>query len=197
MKLKIKLILLIAILAVVISAGYVRQPPKETATTSIPTAAVISPTPTPTSTAAPIQSQVYTPETTATASKPVCDETLWTHVYNSSRLKIIEVCKTVTGTVDSVIKEADGNDHIRLTLDHEYVDLINQGNIDGQHGDLVLETICKNNITQADAQEPCNGFHQNLQARVGEHIAVTGAYVLDSDHAWNEIHPITSLVEIN
>ncbi len=54
----------------------------------------------------------------------------------------------------------------------------------------------KNPITQADAVEPCSGFHQDLQVYVGEHVMVMGAYVLDTEHGWNEIHPITSIDNI-
>jgi hypothetical protein len=36
------------------------------------------------------------------------NETLWDHVYNPTRLQIVERCKTVTGTIDSIKDEADG-----------------------------------------------------------------------------------------
>ncbi|SNQ60527.1 hypothetical protein MNV_1860002 [Candidatus Methanoperedens nitroreducens] len=43
----------------------------------------------------------------------------------------------------------------------------------------------------------CNGFKQDFQVYAGEHIKVTGAYVLYTEHRWNEIHSITSIVKIS
>jgi hypothetical protein len=43
----------------------------------------------------------------------------------------------------------------------------------------------------------CNGFKQDFGVYVGEHIKVKGAYVLDTEHGWNEVHPITSIVKIS
>ncbi len=169
---KLILILMISIIGVTIS-GCANFPPNEPSTTATPT-----------------------PVVSATTSSSTCDDSLWSHVYHPARLRIIENCKTVKGTVEKIIKEADGDDHIRLRLDPDYSDLINKKNIDEQHGDLVLETICKNPITQVDAIEPCSGFHQDLQVYAGEHVMVTRAYVLDTEHGWNEIHPITSIDNI-
>jgi hypothetical protein len=28
----------------------------------------------------------------------------------------------------------------------------------------------------------------------GKHVEITGAYVTDVEHGWNEIHPVTSIV---
>ena len=139
-----------------------------------------------------IQSGKVTP-----ATQESCDQSLWNHVYNPSRLQINESCKTVTGFIEYIKKEPDGDDHIRLKLDPAYANLINQKNIEKQYGDLVLEPICKNPITQKDAILPCKGFHQNFSVSIGQHIKVTGAYVLDMQHGWMEIHPITSMAKID
>ncbi len=132
-------------------------------------------------------------DTSVTNEQQTCDQSLWEHVYNPDRLQIIDKCRAVVGTIEYITKEADGDDHIRLKLDLEYTNLINQKNIDEQRGDLVIESICTNPITQKDAIAPCSGFNQNFNIYIGEHIRVTGAYVLDSEHGWNEIHPVTSI----
>jgi hypothetical protein len=31
---------------------------------------------------------------------------------------------------------------------------------------------------------------------IGRHVTVTGVYVTDMEHGWNEIHPVTSIVVI-
>lgn len=129
------------------------------------------------------------------AAKATCDSSLWSHVYHPYRLKVIEKCKTVTGTIKNFVHEADGDFHVRLDVDDK--SLVNQANIDGQHGYLLLEPICQNAPTQEDADEPCQDYtgpYFNVSQFVGKHVAVTGSYVSDIDHdGWLEIHPVTSI----
>ena len=67
--------------------------------------------------------------------------------------------------------------------------------IDHQFGDLVLEAVCQNPVSQPDAISACANFNQNISIpSVGTHVNVTGSYVLDGQHGgWAEIHPITSI----
>jgi len=138
-----------------------------------------------------------TPPPTATAtgtSSVACDAELWDHVYHPDRLKVVDKCKTVSGTVESVRYEADGDTHIRLRVADP--SLVNQSNIEHQHGDLVLEQICQRRVTQEDAIDSCKGVPHNQDIpHVGDHVTVTGSYVLDQAHGWMEIHPVTSLQE--
>ncbi len=169
------------------------------------------------------QKKTPIPTIATTTNTTSCDESLWNHVWYPARLKIIDRCRVVTGVVENISIRGDGDEHISLKLDSEYTNLLNQKNIDEQHGDLVLEIICKNPIRQMDefiactkedteegtvghikvigacvlAFNACSGYKQDFDIHVGEHIKVTGAYVLDSEHGWNEIHPITSIVEIS
>lgn len=133
-------------------------------------------------------------ESVLSGSSSACDATLWNHVYHPQRLKILDACKTVTGVIEFVKAEPDGDYHIRLRLDSPFAQLINQENIDKQHGDLVLEPICEHPVTQEDAVSACSGFAGNIAPpTVGSHVEVVGSYVLDTDHGWTEIHPITNL----
>lgn len=91
-----------------------------------------------------------------------CDQSLWNHVYNPARLEVVESCKTVSGTIDSIRVERDGDFHVRLKLDPQFSKLINLANIDGQFGDLVVEPICINPVTQADAISASENFHQDI-----------------------------------
>lgn len=129
---------------------------------------------------------------------PTCDKSLWDHIYHPNRLQVVEDCKTVTGTIDHIIVEKDGDSHIRLKLDPQYANLINDANISGQHGDLVVEPICQNPVTQQDAIDACAGFDYHVDIPPeGTHVSVIGSYVLDNDHGgWAEIHPVTSIVVI-
>ena len=123
-----------------------------------------------------------------------CDASLWNHVYHSYRLQVIKSCLTVTGTVDVVRNEKDGDEHILLHLDAGQENLLNNKNIEAQKGDLVLEPICAKAVTQEDAIGPCSGYLNNVQIpNAGDKVSVTGAYVLDKEHGWMEIHPVTSI----
>jgi hypothetical protein len=127
-----------------------------------------------------------------------CDSKLWEHVYHKYRLEVIEECKSVTGTIEKIRKEDDGDLHMLLKLDAGQENLLNDKNISGQHGDLVLEPICVNKVTQEDAKEPCSGYVNDVKIpKVGDHVKVTGSYVLDKEHGWNEIHPVTAIESVN
>lgn len=133
------------------------------------------------------------PQTTAAQ----CDQNLWQFVYHPARLQVLNPCLSVTGIVDEVRQEPDGDFHIRFRLDPQFASLLNQMNISSQQGDLVLEPICQGKVTQADAVQPCSGYAGPFfQPRVGQRYLVRGAHVNDSVHGWNELHPVTSMQPI-
>src|SRR5712664_230175 len=126
-----------------------------------------------------------------------CDQSLWQHVYNPSRLHVLASCISVTGTVEEIRKEADGDVHILFRLDQQFASLLNEKNISRQDGDLVLEPICQGKVRQADAEEPCSRYNgPYFEPVVGQRYLVWGAYVHDADHGWNELHPVTSMQPI-
>ena len=118
------------------------------------------------------------------------------HIYNSYRLQIVKSCITASGTVDRVIQEGDGDVHVRTILDQAYVNLTNSANDQYQYGDLVVEIICVNPPSQTDAIPACQNYTNQIPIpSAGQHITITGPYVLDTDHYdWAEIHPVYSLV---
>jgi hypothetical protein len=123
-----------------------------------------------------------------------CDASLWNHVYHNYRLAIDSSCMDVTGTVYSLIYEADGDIHIRLTVDPQFTYMLNSSNYSGELGKLVLEPICATTVTQSDAISSCRGFTNTVYIpNVGETITARGPYVTDNDHGWNELHPLTSI----
>jgi len=135
---------------------------------------------------------------TVSTSSNGCDQSLWNHIYNPSRLQVVDNCKSVTGVIESKRVEKDGDYHIRVKLDPQFSNLINSANIQNQFGDLVVEPICVNKVTQADAISACQNFHQNISIPpIGSHVKITGSYVLDKEHgSWAEIHPVTSITTI-
>jgi hypothetical protein len=156
----------------------------------------------PTTAAAPAPAAPITPEA-ALAAGTTCNPGLWTHVYHGrmatarDRLVVINPCVTVTGTIVNAAREADGDWHIRLKLDPPFTSMLNAFNFSGQHGFLVVEPMCANVVTQADtrAEGVCNGFMQDLfkPTMKNKHVSVTGAFVTDAEHHWNEIHPVSKI----
>ena len=127
-----------------------------------------------------------------------CDDSLWEHVYHPRRLAVVEKCIAVTGTIHHVKKEADGDEHIQLQLDSQFEGLLNDRNRTAQASCLILEPVCQNPISQADAVEACREFHSavELPTEKHAHVKVLGSYVLDTEkpgHGWMEIHPVTRI----
>ena len=124
-----------------------------------------------------------------------CDDSLMAHVYHPNRLVVAKGCITVTGTVKSKTPEGDGDIHIRLQLDPgQGTGLINQVNNTSQHGFLVFEPLCQKKPTQASAKTACKNFKQNITIpKVGDRVRITGMHMLDNDHGWLEIHPVTDI----
>ena len=129
------------------------------------------------------------------AGHSTCDRGLWSHIYRPYRLHVISACKAVTGTVEGVQQEPDGDLHILLRPDPAYAGLINGANTEFEDGDLVLEEICVGVITQADAVAACRNFAPPSVSgvSVGDHVKVVGSYVLDAGHGWMEIHPVSQI----
>lgn len=133
-----------------------------------------------------------------------CDQTLWRHVYHKPRLKILQPCIAVTGTIvdatagkkkDGVRHEADGDTHGWLKLDAAFSNLVNDGNRSSEGGNLVFEVVCKFPVKQADAIAACKNYHSSIVLpAVGCTVRITGPLVEDQNHAkWNEIHPVSKI----
>src|SRR5437667_12015337 len=57
-----------------------------------------------------------------------CDQTLWQYVYHRARLQVLDPCISVTGSVEEVRKEADGDIHILFRLDQQFESLLTANN---------------------------------------------------------------------
>lgn len=98
-------------------------------------------------------------------------------VYHPERLRVLNRCQHATGTVDTVRHEPDGDLHIDVALDPADKHLLDSVNGSEQHGDLVVEFMAR------------DGGHLP-EPSVGDRIALLGVWVDDTQHGWNEIHPV-------
>lgn len=125
------------------------------------------------------------------------------NVYHPYRLQVVATCSTVAGVVESVRHEDDGDVHIDLAVDGAYRQMLDAGNRTYQHGWLVLELVPADQPGCVVGRPPrpatgtydygiCTGADE-ATPRVGEHIWVTGPYVIDHWHGWTEIHPVWSI----
>jgi len=83
-----------------------------------------------------------------------CDASLWDHVYHPARLVKLHECMRVTGTIVLKRPEKNGDVHIQLKLDNQFLRLLNATNKSRQGGNLVLQPICVGPVTQADSALP-------------------------------------------
>lgn len=129
-----------------------------------------------------------------TSSNSGCDTKLWDHVYDPTRLSVIDQCKVVTGVIDELDQNEDGDTHMLLKLDPGNDDLLLKKNRTKKNGDLVIEVVCAHPVTDKKAVEACRGYSTNVKIpNVGDHVKVTGSYVNDSHNGWAEIHPVSSI----
>ena len=123
------------------------------------------------------------------------------NVYHPNRLTVVNACMTVSGTVESVRSESDGDTHFDLALDPQFTSLLRPANSSSQHGWLVAEIVPADEPGCTPGRPPrpatgtydygiCTGADETSPA-VGSHVFVTGPYVIDEDHGgWAEIHPV-------
>lgn len=123
------------------------------------------------------------------------------YVYNPDRLVVVTACVRVSGTVEAIRLEADGDLHILIALDPAFAGLLRPSNEGEELGDLVIEPVCLRPVTQDDAIATCLGDRDPLAGPtpgVGEHVWMEGRYVLDSEHGgWAELHPLYRWGSIN
>jgi hypothetical protein len=128
-------------------------------------------------------------------------------VYLPSRLTLKTSCVTVSGTVDCLKHEDDGDIHIRLRVDPAFAGLLTPANTfqqcpnqTGPH--LVVEIIPqRGHFPFPDNSATDGGFVTPPEPPAGAHITVTGPYVWDTNVLhdlifpgknvanWAEIHP--------
>jgi hypothetical protein len=133
-------------------------------------------------------------------------------VYLSGRLRLVDRCRTVSGTVDCLKLEPDGDIHLRLRLYPQFAGLLKPSNSLQTCGDhpeahLVVEIIPQHpqGIAFRNNNADAGGFINPPTPAPGDHITVTGPYVIDTNmlhrvlyqgrvaENWAEIHPVWAI----
>lgn len=66
-----------------------------------------------------------------------------------------------------------------------------------------VEEVCKGTVTDAGAlgdteMAACMNFTDTVYLpNIGEHVQVTGPFIYDTVHCWNELHPVSRMLLIN
>jgi hypothetical protein len=129
-------------------------------------------------------------------------------VYFPGRLRLLARCRTVSGTVDCLKVEPDGDVHLRVRLDPQFEGMLKPANSvqicakeSGPH--LVVEIIPqhKQGIAFRENNADAGGFISPAIPQPGDRIEATGPYVIDTNilhrvlyqgraaEDWAEIHP--------
>ena len=126
-----------------------------------------------------------------------CNASLWTHVYTPDRLKKLNPCIAATGTVAASLPDEDGDQHFLLMLDSGQENLLTKRNQTKKSGYIIVEIVCANPAKFQEAQSACAGYTNRIALpTVGEHVRVTGTYVIDSHNGWAEIHPVSRIEKL-
>lgn len=139
----------------------------------------------------PATSSASAPGTSAQTAAG-CDASLWNRVYSPKRLEQVGTCMSVTGVIAESDADPDGDQHFLLKLDPGQETLVNKRNKKKKDNQLVLEIVCANPTTMKKPQKACAGYTNRIPIpAVGQHVKVTGSYVLDTHNGWMEIHPVS------
>jgi hypothetical protein len=117
-------------------------------------------------------------------------------VYAPSRLKVVDTCRIVTGVVHDEHQNEDGDVDVRVTPDPGYESVLNDANRTKLDGALQVEAVCQAPIkaTETASESACGSYQGHvIIPPVGAHVQVVGSYVLDTNHGWMEIHPVTAI----
>jgi hypothetical protein len=118
-------------------------------------------------------------------------------IHNPDRLQVLDPCKHAEGVVVDVAHEDDGDYHVWFKVDAGYEYLLNPNNHFQAKPAMLAEITpdCPASTNPPDAQSAARCPKSNLPVpKLGDHIAIDGPWVLDTNHGWREIHPVDTLV---
>ena len=106
----------------------------------------------------------------------------------------MDACEHAAGVVLAVVPEPDGDVHIWINVDEAYQRLLNGENHFQGRPALLAEITpdCETDPKDSQAAAHCPRSKLTIP-RPGERIAIDGPWVFDTNHGWNEIHPVDTL----
>lgn len=123
-----------------------------------------------------------------------CDTSLLKYVHEPERFEVKSICTCVTGRVTHKNRERDGDLFIRIKLDEQYKEFLNEGNYKHQHGKMIAEFICTCKVKRDEAKNGCEHYSNKFKVPgLFQKVRVCGSYVLDKNHGWMEIHPVMKI----
>jgi PASTA domain len=102
-------------------------------------------------------------------------------VYHPYRLSVLKACQWFAGAVVAVRPEDDGDYHVDIRPNKGYGEFLDSGDVNRQHGGLLIEIM--------------PGQKMPIPS-VGDHVSVFGTWVYDTDHGWNELHPLWAMKDL-
>jgi hypothetical protein len=117
-------------------------------------------------------------------------------VHSPNRLQVLDRCKHAEGVAVDVAHEDDGDYHVWFKVDPGFEYLLNSENHFQALPAMLAEITpdCPASTNPPDAQSAARCPKTTLPIpKLGDHIAIDGPWVLDSDHGWQEIHPVDSI----
>jgi hypothetical protein len=134
------------------------------------------------------------------STQGICDQSIWNHVYQPARLRVVDPCITITGTITKIGLNPDGDVHVLLAPDPQFLQYVNNVNVKQLNGNLMVEAVCFHHIKRSliDANAACQNYQSNIVIPpLHSHVQVTGSYVIDTETGgWAEIHPVSSISRI-
>jgi hypothetical protein len=131
-----------------------------------------------------------------------CDQSLWSYIAHPARLKVLNLCVTITGIVTLVHFPPDGDTVFALKLDPQYKNMVNKANFNPKtKGGMWVELICQrqNKSHESVHKGDCENYDgpKFPSPKVGEYLRVTGSHVQDNREGGHlEIHPTASIVKL-
>lgn len=115
-------------------------------------------------------------------------------VYHPQRLQLLEPCVLYRGVVIANLHEQDGDRHLWIAPDPDYERFLNPANVYHGRKALVAEIVPACITEPADEAAAARCPRSTLSPPPsGSHVEITGPWVLDTHHGWDEIHPVASI----
>jgi len=117
-------------------------------------------------------------------------------VHNPDRLQVLDPCTHAEGVVVDVAHEDDGDYHVWFKADPGYEYLLNPNNHFQARPAMLAEITpdCPPSTNPPDARSASRCPKTSLPIpKLGDHVAIDGPWVLDTDHGWREVHPVDSI----